>query len=167
MTIALLHAADTCPWTLARTLAVLRDRRLSLIETSRGLRVRHRHAHALPGLDEALDAYAPALRVWVRLGGLGADVPAPWGAPGWDEATRLFAAWFGLDFQPPAAPVTLAPGLAVTDWRRYRSSVAERLALGPASPYAEDLSTQLAALFVRFGLRGRLAAPVPSLARAA
>ena len=167
MQIALLHATATCPWTLAETLAVLRAHRLSLVESSRGLRVRHRHAHDLPGLDEALEAYAPALRVWVRLGGPEAVVPAPWRAEGWDEPTRLFAAWFGLLFEAPPAPFLLRPGVTVTEWRRYRASVAERLALGPASPYAEDLSAEVLTLFLRFGLAARAARPSPRVARAA
>ncbi|HLT47303.1 MAG TPA: hypothetical protein VK002_08755 [Rubricoccaceae bacterium] len=166
MTIALLHAAATCPWTLAETLAVVRERRLALVESSRGLRVRHRHAHDLPGLDEALDAYAPALRVWLRLGGADARVPAPWRAEGWGEATRLFAAWFGLLFEPPAAPVALREGEAITDWRRYRASVAARLALGPADPAAARVAEDLTRLFVRFGL-GTAATPARRLPMAA
>jgi hypothetical protein len=158
MTIALLHSAATCPWTLAETIAVLRERRLALVESSRGLRVRHRHAHDVPGLDEALDAYAPALRVWRRLGGVHARVPAPWHAEGWDEATRLFAAWFGLLFEPPAAPFALREGETITDWRRFRASVAGRLALGPTDPGGARVAEDLARLFVRFGL---VAASVP------
>jgi hypothetical protein len=139
-------------WTLAETLAVLRERRLSLVESSQGLRVRHRHIHDLPGLDEALDAYAPALRVWLRLDGIGARVPAPWRAEGWDEATRLFAAWFGLLFEPPPAPVALRRGETVTDWQRFRETLAGRLAFGPHAPAASRVAEGLASLFARFGL---------------
>jgi hypothetical protein len=146
------------PWTLAETLAVLRERRLVLDETSRGLRARHRHVHDLPGLDEALDAHAPVLRVWIRLGGAGARVPAPWRADGWDEPTRLLAAWFGLLFEPPEAPFALRPGEAVTDWRRFREALAGRLALGPCAPSADDVRDALARLFVRFGMGEQAAA---------
>jgi hypothetical protein len=152
MTIALLHATTTCPWTLARTLEVLRERRIALVESSRGLRVRHRHLHDVPGLDEALDAYAPALRVWLALGGAQAHVPAPWRAEGWDAATALFAAWFGLHFAPPGVPVALRPGETITDWRRFRAALADRLALGPQAPGAARVADDLARLFVRFGL---------------
>ncbi|NNF56612.1 MAG: hypothetical protein HKN04_00075, partial [Rhodothermaceae bacterium] len=63
------------PWSLEQTLRTLRERRLVLTETSRGMRIRHRHRHHLPGLDEALDAYASVLRVWLRLGGPNLDAP--------------------------------------------------------------------------------------------
>ena len=152
MTAPLPRPTTARPWTLAETLAVLRERRLALVESSRGLRVRHRHVHAVPGLDEALDAYAPALRVWLRLGGPEARVPAPWRAEGWDAATGLFAAWFGLLFEPPATPVALREGERITDWRRFRASVAGRLALGPEAPGAARVAEDLARLFVRFGV---------------
>lgn len=158
MTAPLPRPAVAPLWTLAETLAVLRDRRIVLVESSRGLRVRHRHLHDVPGLDEALDAYAPALRVWLRLGEAHASVPAPWRAEGWDEATRLFAAWFGLLAALPAAPFALRPGETVTEGRRFRTALADRLALGPHASGAARVSDDLARLFVRFGLE----ASVPS-----
>lgn len=135
------------PWTLAETLRTIREHRLTLIETSRGFRVRHRHRHMLPGLDAALAAYAPALRVWRALV---LETRAP--EDGWDEATWLFASWFRQRLVAPPIPFTLRPGVIVRDGTRYRASVLGRLRLGPRSPYAQDLSAELAALFARFGL---------------
>src|SRR5690606_83515 len=148
--------ADVRPWTLDRTLTEIRQRRLILIETTRGLRVRHRHRHRIPGLDDALAAYAGPLRVWLRLGGPEANVPAPWKAPDWDEATRLFSAWFGLRFAMPAEPVSLHPGETVRDWVRFRTSVIQRLLAGPEAPTAARLRADLATLFARFSYQETL-----------
>ena len=104
----------------------------------------------------------------LRLGVVGGRVPAPWAAPRWDDATRLFAAWFGLAFTPPTGPLALRPGERVSDWARYRSSVAERLAAGPASPHAERVAEELAALYATFGHAAeRLVWPEPRPSMAA
>ena len=136
--------------TLGETLDLVRTRRLSLVETSQGLRIRHRHRHTLPGIDAALLAYATPLRAWMRFGGTRAHIPDPWRAEGWDSATRLFAAWFGLLFEAPTAPVSLRPGETITDWRRFRAAVADRLALGPDAPGAGSLADMLVQLFIRY-----------------
>lgn len=135
------------PWTLAETLGMIRTRRLTLVETSRGLRIRHRHRHDLPGLDDALATYAPVLRIWQAVG---TDAEAA--AAGWDEATSLFASWFRQRFVAPLSGFALRPGCVVRDGQRYRASVLGRLRLGPGRPGAEDLPSELAALFVRFAL---------------
>lgn len=150
--------APAQPWTLAETLDVVRSRRLALVESSRGVRVRHRHVHDVPGLDAALAAYAPALLVWLRMGGHADAIAAPWRAEGWDEATRLFAAWCGSSFTPPAEPFSLRPGETVTDGARFRDRLAARLALGPEAPGAARVADDLARLFARFGIE---AVPVP------
>lgn len=134
-----------------QTLDIIRERRLVPIETTKGLRVRHQHRHHLLGLKDALAAYAEPLRAWLRLGGHDANVPAPWCAPGWDAETRLFAAWFGLHFESPSHPVSLHPGETITKWTRYRTSVMDRLALGPDGPTADRLRAELRTLFVLFG----------------
>lgn len=140
------------PWSLEQTLRTLRERRLVLTETSRGLRILHRHRHHLPGLDEALEAYASVLRIWLRLGGPTMQVQAPWTADGWDDATRLFAAWFGLYFEAPTTPVELRLGEMITDWALFRVSVAARLSAGPTGLSASRVSDDLQRLFIRFGL---------------
>ena len=147
------------PWSLEQTLRTIRERRLVLTETSRGLKIRHRHRHHLPGLDDALEAYASVLRVWLRLGGDAMQVPAPWTAEGWDDATRLFAAWFGLTFEAPSTPVELRSGEVITDWALFRVSVAARLSAGPTGLGASRVADDLQRLFIRFGLMTTM--PVP------
>ena len=115
------------------------------------MRVRHRHLHALPGLDAALEAYAPALRVWLHLGGLDARILAPWQAAGWDETTRLFAAWFELASEIPDTPFSLRPGECVTDYARFRAGLAARLADGPLAPGSARVKDDLLRLFLQFG----------------
>ena len=159
-------ALQSAPWTLAQTLDTLRQRRLVLIDTSNGLRVKHQHRHDLPGLADALAAYAEPLRLWLRLGGSEARTPAPWTAVAWDPATRLFAAWFGLEFVMPTVPASLHPGEVIRDWVRFRASVIDRLALGPMDPGADRLRAELAALYVRFG-RSSIRPARPALPMAA
>lgn len=154
-------------WTLAQTLQEIRLRKLTLVATSRGVHCRRRGLGSDVALDAALARFAGPLRVWLRLGGADAERPAPWDGGGWDDATRLFAVWFGLLFEPPALPLALRPGERVTDWSRFRESVAARLVDGPERPHAARVTSDLAALYERFGWeaeRIRVPEPRPSLA---
>ncbi len=154
-------------WTLAQTLQEIHLRKLTLVATSRGVHLRRRGLGSDVALDTALAQFAGPLRVWLRLGGADGEVPAPWDARGWDDATRLFAAWFGLLFRPAAFPLALRAGERIADWARFRSSVAARLAEGPASPHAARLTDDLAGLYARFGRAAeqlRVPEPRPSMA---
>ncbi|NNF59192.1 MAG: hypothetical protein HKN04_13235, partial [Rhodothermaceae bacterium] len=84
-----------------------------------------------------------------------------WTAKGWDDATHLFAAWFGLYFEAPSTPVELRPGEVITDWALFRVSVAARLSAGPTGLGATRVADDLQRLFIRFGL-----ASAPAVQRA-
>lgn len=157
-------------WTLAVTFAEIarRDARLRL--GSGGLRLAH--AHRLPDLARAVARHAEALSLYVRLG-LDRDAPArlgpryvPFGAPAWDEPTRLHAAWFVRNFEAPAGRVELRPGVSITDRSAFRASVAGRLAAGPDAAGADGLRSDLEALFERYAF-APVAVPQPAFARAA
>lgn len=146
--------ADVREWTLAETLAEVRRRGATLRLGSLGVRLSH--AHRLPALARAVSRHDAALRVWVRLD-LDASAPArgglravPFGATAWDDATRLHAAWFIRMFTPPSGRIVLRPGVAVTDLKAFRTSVAGRLAAGPDAAGADGLRADLAALFEQF-----------------
>jgi hypothetical protein len=111
----------------------------------------------MPALARAVARHEAALRTWIRL-----DVDAvgprtsalravPFGATAWDDATRLYAAWFVRLFVPPAGRLPLRPGVAVTDLDAFRASVAGRLAAGPDSAGADGLRADLAALYAQYG----------------
>ena len=136
-------------WTLAQTLQEIRLRHVALVETSRGVRPKHGRLIERD-LARAVAEHAGPLRVWLRLGVGTGRVPARWAADGWDDATRLRAAWFGLAFEPPTLPIELRPGERVTDARRFRDGVAMRLAAGPAAPGSERLRDDLALLYARY-----------------
>ena len=136
---------------LAETIDILYRRRLVLVETSRGLRIRHGHYHTTPALELALEAYAPALRVWLQLGGLDFSSSCAWKTQ-WDHAVQLFAGWLIGLRTPPPCPIPLRDGVSITDWEQYKTSVFERLTLGPGSPYAEDLEAELTLLFTRLAI---------------
>lgn len=124
-------------WTLAQTLLEIRLRQTEVIEAVGGLRVRH--AHRLPALVAAVREHERALRLWLRLG---RAVPAR----GWDDETWL--QWTWLRSGPrPALPVSLRPGIAVTDWDRFVTSVADRIVAGPDAPCAAGLRRDLGDLF--------------------
>ena len=125
-------------WTLAQTLAELRRRGSTVTATSRGLRLAH--AHRMPQLAEAVGRHERGVRAWLDLG---ARTAPPLG---WDDETDLLVRW--LDARPaPASPVALRPGISVTDWPRFRASVAGRFAEGPAAPCADGLRRDLRDLF--------------------
>ncbi len=130
--------ADAGEWTLAQTLAELRRRRTTVERTSRGLHVRH--AHRVPQLAEAVGRHERGVGAWLDLGG-------PTAPPlGWDDETDLLVRW--LDAQPaPDGPVTLRPGVSVTDWPRFVESAAGRFAEGPHAPCADGLRRDLRDLF--------------------
>lgn len=130
-------------WTLRETLDELAYRDAELTLASSGVKLRH--AHRMPHVAQNVARHADALAAGLRLGDAVDTV-----APGWDAATRLYAAWFMRDFAP-AGPLSLAPGVTVTDLPRYRRAVADRLALGPAAAGADALGATLADLFERFG----------------
>lgn len=142
-----------------------------LVETSRGLRLRR------PRLSEdevcsGVAVHAAALRVAHRLDKLDpVDTPArkaAWRVDEWGPVTALHARWTAHLFEPPESAVRLRPGVRVTDWDRFRASIAERYAAGPASPYADGLRADLHALFERFAAPPVLSRPdVPAFARAA
>ena len=124
-------------WTLAQTIQEVRLRSVEVVEAVGGLRVRH--AHRLPALVAAVREHERGVRLWVRLGG---------GAParGWDDETWL--QWTWLRSGPrPASPVPLRPGVSVTDWDRFVTSVADRIAAGPEAPCADGLRRDLGDLF--------------------
>ncbi|WP_420457448.1 hypothetical protein [Rubrivirga sp.] len=137
-------------WTLAETLRELRLRNTGVVPTTRGLRVRH--AHRVPELAAAVRTHADAVGLWLDLGR-----PAPTG--GWDDEVAFQAAWLDARLGTPPTPLALRPGVAVTDWARFRASVGGALAQGPDAPSAATLRRDLADLFAghaRFGVR-----PVP------
>lgn len=138
-------------WPLALTLQEVRLGRARVVEGSRGLRVRH--AHIVPGLAAAVERHAPTVRLWLRLGGPDAD------RGGWDDLTWLHAQWLEREFAPPRGPVALRPGVSVTDWPRFRASVADRLGAGPDAPCADGLRRDLADLFGRHAV---LSPPAPA-----
>lgn len=124
-------------WTLAQTLQEIRLRRTEVVEAVGGLRVRH--AHRLPALVAAVREHERAVRLWLRLG---AGAPAR----GWDDETWLQWTWLRSG-HGPAVPVELRPGVSVTDWDRFVTSVADRVAAGPDAPTAEGLRRDLSDLF--------------------
>ena len=136
-------------WTLAQTLQEIRVRDLEVARTTRGLRVRH--GWRMPDVVRAVAEHERAVTVWLRLGS-----PAP--LPGWDDAMALWVSW--LEGFRPTAPVELHPGVTVTDWGRYVSSVTGRYQAGPDVAGAEPLRLDLEALFARFAV-----APAPAAAR--
>ena len=157
-------------WTLAETLADIRRRGAVLRMGSTGVRLAH--AHRLPDLARAVARHEAALRTWVRLD-IDASAPqtsglraVPFGATAWDDATRLYAAWFVRLFVPPAGRLALRPGVAVTDLGALRASVAGRLAAGPDAAGADGLRTDLAALYAQYGAE-EIMAEAPRVRRAA
>ena len=93
---------------------------------------------------------------------------AAWRCDEWDPVTVLHARWMAHLFVPPTGPFMLRPGVRVSDWDRFRLSVAERFAAGPDSRYADGLRSDLAVLFERFAVAQPAARPaVPAFARAA
>lgn len=142
-------------WTLAQTLQELRVRDLKVAQTTRGLRVRH--GWRMPALVEAVARHERKVTSWLRLGR-----PAP--LHGWDDATALYRAW--LDRFVPSEPISLSPGVTITDWSRFSSSVAGRYDAGPATVGAESLRRDLEALFDRHAMSPRPAL-APKRARAA
>ena len=143
------HAGER--WTLAQTLQEIRLRRSEVLETVGGLRVRH--AHRLPALVAAVREHEGAVRLWLRLG---AGTPAR----GWDDETWLWWTWLRSGVRP-AEPVALRPGVSVTDWDRFVTSAADRIAAGPDAPCAESLRRDLGNLFAR---HADLSAPVATSA---
>ena len=126
--------ASGMDWTLAQTLGDLRRRGTRIDVGSRGLRVRH--AHRVPQLAVAVARHERAVAAWLGLG------PARPPALGWDDEVDFLARW--LDARPePAGPVALRPGVSVTDWARFRASVADRFAAGPDAPCADGLRRDL------------------------
>ena len=131
---------DGRDWTLAQTLAELRQRGTTVTATSRGLRIAH--AHRVPRLAEAVGRHERGVGAWLELGGRAAP------PLGWDDETDLLVRW--LDAQPaPTGVVALRPGVSVTDWPRFRASVAGRFAAGPTAPCADGLRRDLRDLFSR------------------
>ena len=142
-----------------------------LVETSTGLRLRR--PRLLDGdVCSGVAHHAPALRVAHRLDRID-PVASParraaWRVDEWGPVTALHARWLAHLFEAPDRPVVLRPGIRVTDWERFKASVAERYAAGPASPYADGLRADLKALFERFVAPPALARQdVPAFARAA
>lgn len=129
-------------WTLAETLQEIRLRGATVVETSRGLRVRH--AHRLGALAPAVRRYEPAVRLWLTLGG---DRGTP--AGGWDDEVDLHRRWLTAPFVPDRDVVDLRPGVSVTDWPRFVASVRDRLEAGPEAPCAGSVRRDLADLFAR------------------
>ena len=124
-------------WTLAQTLQEVRLRRSEVVDAVGGLRVRH--AHRLPALAVAVREHEGAVRLWLRLG---AGAPAR----GWDDETWLRWTWLRSG-HGPGAPAALRPGVSVTDWDQFVTSVADRIAAGPDAPCAEGLRRDLGDLF--------------------
>lgn len=133
-------------WTLAETLDEIRRRGARLVQTSRGLRLRH--AHRLADLARNVARHERALTVWLGLRGL--PVAAPFDATEWDADVRLYAAWFALDFEAPPTPFALRPGETCVDASLLRAGLAGRLAAGPGAPSAARLRSDLTALFEQY-----------------
>ena len=133
------------PWTLAQTLQEIRLRGASVIESTRGLRVRH--AHRLPGLAQAVRLHEDAVRLWLSLG-----QPVP--RQGWDDETELHRLWMSERLAASSQPVLLRPGVSITDWARFATSVHERAEAGPDAPCASGLRRDLADLFSRYAVLG-------------
>ena len=156
---------------LSRLLTQLDRPAHQFVESSRGLRLRRpRLADAQTRASVA--HHAAALRVARRLDLLDPlDSPArrdAWRVESWGAETALHARWLAHLFSAPDAPVPLRPGVRVTDWDRFRASVAERYAAGPDGPYADGLRRDLAALFERYALTPSIGQrPASSFARAA
>ncbi|MEM1056196.1 MAG: hypothetical protein AAGI52_11765 [Bacteroidota bacterium] len=148
-------------WTLAETLGEIQRRGTKLVQTSRGLRVRH--AHRLLDLARNVGRHERALTVWLGFRSL--PVPAPFDAPAWDPGVRLYAAWFALDFEAPPTPFALRPGETCVDASLLRAGIAGRLAAGPEAPSAARLRAELAGLFERYAATGT--APILSPMRLA
>jgi hypothetical protein len=141
------------------------------VESSRGLRLRR------PRLTDAatrasVSRHAAALRIARRLDLIDPlDGPArrrAWRVDEWGLETALHARWLAHLFSFPVGGVTLRPGIRVTDAERFRTSVAERYAAGPAAPYADGLRRDLASLFAQYALVPAVGQrQAPALARAA
>jgi len=143
-------------WTLAQTLQEIRLRGAEVARSTRGLRVRH--AHLVPGLAAAVRAHEPTVRLWLDLG-------APTPPLGWDDETTLKMRWLELRLGDRQPPVELRPGVAVTDWARFRASVEGRFGEGPLAPCADGLRRDLGDLFDRHAVTdGRVVARPISLA---
>ena len=125
--------ATAADWTAAQTLGELRRRGARVDRSSRGLRLRH--AHRLPQLAEAIAQHERLVSTWVDL-----NPAAP--PHGWDEETGVLLRYVrGLEV--PKAPLSLRPGVSVTDWERFLDSVEGRFEQGPAAPCAEGLRRDL------------------------
>jgi hypothetical protein len=144
------------PWTLAQTLQEVRVRDLEVVETTRGLRVRH--GWRMPDLVEAVAQHERAVSVWLRNGS-----PSP--AAGWDDATALWVSW--IEGFRPSEPIELHPGVTITDWERFVDSVAGRYQAGPEIAGADSLRRDLEALFTRYATPVPVAAVPRRIARAA
>ena len=133
-------------WTLAETLGEIERRGAKLVQTSRGLRLRH--ANRMLDLARNVGRHERALAVWMGL--RDASPLAPFDAGAWDPAVRLHAAWFALAFEAPPVPFSVRPGETVVDVSLLRAGIAGRLAAGPDAPSAPRLRADLEALFEAF-----------------
>lgn len=143
-------------WSLELTFDELRRRGATLLATDQGVRLlTPRRPPA--ALARAVDQHGAALLLALQLGVLDYSTPAPWSGRGWEDVTRLHAAWFGLRFSP-RVPFEVAPGVHVVDHWVLRDAVASDLASGPDAPSAAALRQTLSSLYSRFG-------PAPSRLR--
>ncbi len=130
--------ASGMDWTVAQTLEELRRRDASVDRSSRGLRLRH--AYRMPQLAVAVGRFERTVAAWLDLG------TAPRPALGWDDETDLLVRH--LRQRPaPAEPVSLRPGVSVTDWPLFVASVEGRFAEGPEAACADGLRRDLRDVF--------------------
>ncbi|MGB3544297.1 hypothetical protein [Rubrivirga sp.] len=133
-------------WTLAQTLQEIRVRDLEVVQTTTGLRVRH--GWRMPDVVQAVVQHEKAISAWLRLGS-----PVP--AAGWDDEMALWVSW--LEGFEPSGGIELHPGVTITDWSRFVSSVVGRYQAGPEIAGVDSLRRDLEALFTRHAVT----APVP------
>ncbi|WP_412067712.1 hypothetical protein [Rubrivirga sp. IMCC43871] len=126
-------------WTLAQTLGEIGIRRVRVVRSTRGLKVRH--AHRLPDLVAAVRNHALAVGLWLDLG-----QPAPF--EGWDPATALRLTWLRERLGDPSGLV-LRPAETISDGDRFLASVVSRIDAGPSAPCAASVRRDLADLFDR------------------
>ncbi len=143
-------------WSLSQTLQELRLRDLEVVQTTRGLRVRH--GWRMADLVEAVAQHERAVTVWLRIGS-----PAP--LEGWDDATALHLAW--LETAGLSESLELRPGVTITDWDLFVSSTRGRYHAGAHLTGADSLRRDLEALFERYALAPRLVVSPRRRARAA
>lgn len=142
------YPAPGADWTLAETLGEVERRGVRLAVSSRGLKVRH--ANRLQDVARNVALHETACATWLSL--RDAEVPAPFDAPEWDPAVRLYAAWFALRFDVPPTPFALRPGETCVDASLLRAGIAGRLAAGPLAESAVRLRSELSSLFDRYAL---------------